>query len=365
MKSLIALTTTALLAATIHAETVTLLHPDAAIPPGKTAVWSPLFQATWNAINVEAGGQPVRIDPPNDLMTQLDTSELDVKAVMPDGSWKVWAGPATKVFLDRVNREAREITKEATGPFHLEDGLPGEGGHPESLAAFGLLDREIEFQRPLYRSEKKSLDFITPDGPSASQFFGVAGSLSSQFGDSIRVLAYEPTTKSHAVELMSGTGKESVIFYRPPASGNFKSACASIRTLRSGFKEKPEAFGAINDPRFHAQDVLKVPYISLDVRESFPQLTTSTRYHGKGEKPWRIAWAEQLTRFDLHEKGARVRVKTSMGADPFGEPPPPPPMVPRFFIYDRPFFVFLWRDQAEWPYFGTWIGDSSALKSFP
>ena len=23
------------------------------------------------------------------------------------------------------------------------------------------------------------------------------------------------------------------------------------------------------------------------------------------------------------------------------------------------------RDQAEWPYFGTWIGDSSALKSFP
>jgi hypothetical protein len=43
----------------------------------------------------------------------------------------------------------------------------------------------------------------------------------------------------------------------------------------------------------------------------------------------------------------------------------PPPNVPRRFVYDRPFFLFLWRDQAEWPYFGAWIGDDSAMQAFP
>jgi hypothetical protein len=38
--------------------------------------------------------------------------------------------------------------------------------------------------------------------------------------------------------------------------------------------------------------------------------------------------------------------------------------VPRRFLYDRPFFVFLWREGAEWPYFGAWIGDESSLEPF-
>ena len=40
-------------------------------------------------------------------------------------------------------------------------------------------------------------------------------------------------------------------------------------------------------------------------------------------------------------------------------------VTPRRFVFDRPFFIFLWRDKAEWPYFGAWIGDSSALVPFP
>lgn len=72
--------------------------------------------------------------------------------------------------------------------------------------------------------------------------------------------------------------------------------------------------------------------------------------------------AEQVTRFNLHERGAELRVEVSGGADPFGGPPPPPP---RRFAYDRPFFVFLWRDEAEWPYFGAWVGDATTLKAFP
>lgn len=26
------------------------------------------------------------------------------------------------------------------------------------------------------------------------------------------------------------------------------------------------------------------------------------------------------------------------------------------------FIVFLWRDRAEWPYFGCWVGDAEVLE---
>jgi hypothetical protein len=70
-----------------------------------------------------------------------------------------------------------------------------------------------------------------------------------------------------------------------------------------------------------------------------------------------------VTRFELFEKGASVRVEASIEEDPFGGYSGPT-TVPRRFIYDRPFFVFLWRDGAEWPYFGVWIGDATALQKF-
>ena len=96
----------------------------------------------------------------------------------------------------------------------------------------------------------------------------------------------------------------------------------------------------------------------------FPELKSSLRYHRDRPLPWKLYRVEQITRFDLHEEGARVRVETGFEAKPFSGLPPPP-AIPRNFIYDRPFFVFLWRDKAEWPYFGAWIGDTSALKPFP
>jgi hypothetical protein len=72
--------------------------------------------------------------------------------------------------------------------------------------------------------------------------------------------------------------------------------------------------------------------------------------------------AEQKTKFALSEKGAEARVEVSIEAGPFGPAPEPPPVTPRKFIYDRPFFIFLWRDKAEWPYIGVWVGDTTALQ---
>jgi hypothetical protein len=352
MKSIIPLLI--LFAATARGEVITLVHPQEPLPEKKTVVWSPLFQATWDKLNANLGGKPDRIVPPNELMAKLDSFKWDAKKIMPDGAWKTWAGPATMDFLKQVNREAAAITRENEGPFKLMM------ENPDNRAAFGLLDREVAFQKEFIESRRAPLGFRSHDGAKPVRFFGARDELIEVLNNSARILAFRPVDRSHSIQIRCKQADDTVIFYLPAKPQDFATACGWLRTWRSQFKPDPELAGAWNDPSFHRGDEIRIPYVDLESIADLTSKLSDIRFFGN--KPWLITRAEQLTRFQLHEKGARVRVEVSLEAAPFGDPPP---VVPRKFIYDRPFFVFLWRDGAEWPYFGAWIGDASALKSFP
>lgn len=345
-------------AAAAAAEVVTLPHPAEPLPPGRTVVWSPLFQASWDALNAKLGGPPTKVEPPNPLMAKLDTFKWDAAQVMPEGSWKTWCDTATPDFLQQVNREAAALTKEPTGPFTLPE-APGEN----TIAFYGLLDRQVEFRKPFFRSRKVPLTFRVGESVTPVQFFGVKGPWIADFADSVSVLAYRPVDHSHALQIRCKNGDDTVIFYLPPKPQDFATACHWLRIWREEFKTEPNHPDHWDDRQLHAGDSVCVPYLTLAAKADFLEQLPGARYHEKQPVPWEIVRAEQVTRFNLHERGAEVRVEVSGGADPFGGPPPPP--WPRAFVYDRPFFVFLWRDGAEWPYFGAWIGDATALKAFP
>ncbi len=348
--------TLALFASAVRAEIVTLAHPGETLPEKSTVVWSPLFQATWDKFNAELGGKPKKVEPPNELMAKLDSFKWDAGKVMPDGSWKTWSGPSTQDFLKRVNEEAAALTGEKAGPFTLAN------EHPENRAAFGLLDRTVEFQKAFARCHKAPMDFQANDRKTAVRFFGAQEEMIESMAGSIRVLAYRPVDRSHAIQIRCKEADDTVILYLPAKPQDFTTACAWLRTWRSQPKPAAEFPKAWNDTSLHQGDEIRIPYVDLESRADLTPKFDSIRLHGN--KPWKITRAEQFTRFQMHEKGARVRVEVSIEgmplADPFAEP-----TDPRKFIYDRPFFVFLWRDKAEWPYFGAWIGDASALKSFP
>lgn len=349
---------TLILAATVSptlAEIVALPHPGETLPAASTVVWSPLFQAAWDQLNASLGGPPGRIDPPNKLMAALDAFRWDARKVMPVGSWKAWCGPATQDFVRQVNSEAAAITKEPEGPFTLKN------ESSESRAFFGILDRQVEFQHAFFRSTKIPMKFRSISGEHSVRFFGVRDEMAENFAASVRVLAWRPVDGSHALQIACKQANDSLVLYLPPINQDFATACRWLRTWRSRFNQDSAPANGWNDPFVHRDDEIQIPYVSLESKADFTSLLGGIRYHGKTKMPWSISRAEQITRFQLHDKGARVRVKASAVADPFADPPP---TVPRRFLYDRPFFVFLWREGAEWPYFGAWIGDESSLEPF-
>jgi hypothetical protein len=337
----------------VSAGVITLPDPNSPLPEGATVVWSPLFQATWDAMNREIGGKPQKTDPPNELMARLDAFEWEPDKVMPEGAWKTWAGDSTPDFLKRVNAEAAKMTGEAEGPFRLIEDV----GKPH-LACFGLLDRKVDFTKRFYKSARLPLEFGAEKKP--VRFFGTTGDEAAEFGESVGVLAYRPVDGSYALEISCKGMDDKVILYRPSKAQDFATACRWIREWR----KKPGKGDALpwewDDRQLHGGDEVRVPYVSLDAVADFTRLLDSRRDYGVGGGAWVIRRAEQRTRFELHEKGASVRAEVSL--DPFASEPILP--YPRRFIYDRPFFVFLWRDKAEWPYLGVWVGDDSALRGF-
>jgi hypothetical protein len=343
-----------LLTSAIHGEIVTLAHPEEKLPANSTAVWSPLFQATWDKLNSKLGGPPTTIEPSNALMIQLDTFKWNANQVMPEGSWKTWCGPATQDFLKQVNAEAATLSQTKNGPFKLTQ------ENPAGLASFGLLDREVTFIKSFARCIKEPINFRVGSQKQPVQFFGTKVEDDVGFADSVTVLAFRPVDQSFAIQISSKHSDDKVILYRPAKEQDFASACLWLRTWRSQFKVDKERSGAWNDCFLHADDQIQIPYVDLNTTADLSKRLVGNRYH-QGH-PWIITRAEQVTRFQLHEKGARVRVEASLAAVPFGLTSQ---TTPRKFIFDRPFFVFLWRDQAEWPFFGAWIGDASALKAFP
>lgn len=333
------------------AEIVAIAHPDEKLPNDKTVVWTPLFQAAWDDLH-QGLGAPVKVDPPNALMERLDHFKWDAKTVMPCDRWKVWSGEATQQLIDKANAEAARMLGEKTGPFKC---VP----RPDSRIALGLLDRDLIFKKPLHRAVDSPLEFRSSDGSKSEvRFFGTRREFSAGYYDVVRVLAYQEGT--HALQIASDSD-DCVVLYLPEKPVGLSEACEKLR----GWRANPlkGAWGSAQDSSLHETDDVRIPVLKLENTTDFVSDLQSLR-HFKTGPPWIIYKAEQRLKFQLTEKGAKLRVEVESGADPFGEPPPKPKMLPRFFHYDRPFFVFLWRDGAEWPYFGAWIGNDISMEAF-
>ena len=347
-----------LLLAASHAEIVTLAHPGQTIPANSTVIWSPLFQAAWDDVNSRFAGPLLRVEPPNETMTKLDSFKWDPTTTMPLESWKVWSGPATAEFLRQVNKEASAISKQPDGEFTL----PNQP-EPNSLAFFGLLEREVKFFREFFRSRKSPLKFKMNGTEHPVEFFGVKGELSGEF-DFVEVLEYKPREGSYLLVMNWQASDDKVILYLPAKPDNFAITCKHVHDLRTmrAQNHRPREFGKETDNRIHGGDDIRIPALKFDTKSDLKSQLSGLRFYQGEPLPWLINRAEQCTRFELDSKGARVSARVSGGLEPFGGPIVG---VPRKFIFDRPFFVFLWRDEAKWPYFGAWIGDTSALKPFP
>lgn len=330
------------------------------IPKGATTeIWSPLFQASWDKFNARRQGELVKVKPENKVMSALDQFKWKEAKVMPEGGYAIFAGPATPEFATEVRNQVFKQFRYNMAINQLPHSERGE-------ALYGVLVRDLSFQKQFFRSRKRPLAFTDPTGKNHRvAFFGTAGALSNHYGRKVRVLNYHHEKKSFILSIATDHTDEHLIVYRPETPISFDTAIAHINKA----KKSPLTgdIGSLTEGYLHKNDTVKIPYLNIDVRTDFTDQLQGLRYYSKEPAPWTITKAIQITRFELFEKGARVRVETHTQGDPFGGEPSKPQKItyiPRQFICDQPFFVFIWKDKAALPYFGAWAGSGDILRTF-
>lgn len=333
-----------------------ILSIDEVPPEGSTQVWSPLFQASWEKLNEMQRGELEKVVPPNDLVTKLEGFRWQAQEVMPKDGYAVYAGPATHEF-------AREMAASVKKRFGIELDSSRVPAIPQGKTAYGFLLRDLEFEKKFFRSRARALEFRARTGEThLVEFFGTAGDRSGGFGDFVKVLRYDPEGSSFVLSITTEREGENLLVYRPDREYSLRVAMEHVKNAM----EDPQAgpYGSLKHGSLHRKDVVKIPYVAVDADTDFTdQLRGSLHYAGE-PLPWQVAGAFQVVRFELFEEGARVRAEAGVSARPFGDLPKPPPVIPRSFVCDRPFYVFLWREGGDWPYLATWIGGVECLTPF-
>lgn len=299
------------------------------------------------------GGELEKVVPPNALITNLEECKWQAEEVMPKDGYDVYAGPATQEF-------ARETAASIKKKFGIEIDSRHVPTIPQGKVACGILLRELKFEKNFYRSRQKALEFRARTGEiHMVEFFGTAGSHSGDYGDCVKVLYSDPEASSFILSVATDREGEKLIVYRPDQECSFRDAMEQVKKAMKNPLLGP--YGSLKDGSLHRKDVVKIPYVTVDADTDFTGQLGGDLYYAGEALPWRVAKAFQVTRFELFEEGARVRVETGVGVDPFGEPPK---VTPRSFVCDRPFYVFLWRAGADWPYLAAWIDGGDSLTTF-
>jgi hypothetical protein len=235
---------------------------------------------------------------------------------------------------------------------------------PRGKAAYGILLRDLKFEKKFFRSRKKALGFRTRTGETHMvEFFDTAGIRSGGYGDHVKVLHYEPDGPSFSLSIATDREDEKLIVYRPDQECSFRLAIERVKKAMSA--PLSGRYGSVKDGSLHRKDIVKIPYLTVDADTNFTGQLSGDLHYAGDSLPWNVVQAFQLTRFELFEEGAKVRVEAGVGMQPFGEPRKPPPVTSRSFVCDQPFFVFMWRAGADWPYLAAWIDGGDCLNPFP
>ena len=110
------------------------------------------------------------------------------------------------------------------------------------------------------------------------------------------------------------------------------------------------------------ENVLEVPKFNFDITRSYRELLglRLAIANPAVAKDLQIVAAMQNTRFQMDEKGVKLRSESHVSFGCAAEAPPPRKRV--VMIFSKPFLVMLQRSDAKVPYFVLWVGNAELLQ---
>jgi len=338
------------------AEATIVPHPAVECEPGRTIVWTAATQMVFDRVIGPKSKLGIeRVAPPNPLVDRMRAFKWKEEDVLPGDGWFAVVGESTDGLAKDATEKWRKLAGKDEPPFGIT-GDPQAGAR--GIAGFAGILRNFEFPTAFIPSKDGRMTWSTGGNP--VKYFGSSGYKSGDYGSQVRVLSFRPSKRSCALQLLAKQGDDTMILYIPEESQPMLEAIAWTRAWKAHWPEQEDSAGAWDDKRLHESDDLRIPEIELkrdaDLRDSFAGL-----YAVKAPgTPWFVSQAKSMVSLRVDATGVKFKASASMQMVPLAAAEKQQP-VPRRFWFDRPFYLFLWREKAEWPYAAVWFGNAEGL----
>jgi hypothetical protein len=320
-------------------------HLEAPITEGGNVLWCGTFQLAWNELRTLIGEDLHFAGKEPEMVAVLNKRQF-LKSDLDDASYVAVADFVRNDVHGRIQRELQRKFGGQASPKLLPS--RADTPRPQDIVAYSYLFKNLEFPVVFERIEQP-LRF----GASRVHCFGIGDVFkpgqAPMYGQ-VRVLDFR-SPDDFIVELRTKSEGDRVILAHTRPGKTLGETIAAVQDRALHGKPSPAYQG----------DVLKVPKFNFDITRSYQELLGAKLAVANPAvaKDLQVVAAAQNTRFQMDEKGVKLRSESHVSFGCAGEAPPP---RKRVMVFDKPFLIMLQRSDAKMPYFALWVGNADLLR---
>lgn len=297
----------------------------------KDNLWCVTFQLVWNDFMDKVNnGQPIKFVGGNPTIADELNKKSYTTDILKDEDYFKTQGKVSKKLKKQIKKSLKSKFNEKSDILDMID-----WSAKNSYLFYTMLKKNFTF---LYAFDKLAAAPFNSSSENV-KYFGINEASDYELINNVKVLFYSPD--EYAVKL-STKENEDVILFRTDRQDSFENMFSYI-VSKSEFSP------------FDKKDTLKVPFLSVDELISYDELCMKS-IEGTNEI---ISQAIQTIKFNMDNKGgslkseaAMITMKTALI---------PEEQEPRFFLFDKPFFLFLIEEGKNKPYYAMKVSDTKYL----
>lgn len=329
---------------------------------GKVVAWSAAMPSMWRELCDHLGVDKIALTPESKLANELNAWQLNPAVILPKDGYIILSGNGTKASVQAARDRLKQKFNESWPELDTLLDKPSD----DSWFALCMLRQSLHFEPEFIPETEWAMLFKDSVGNEhAVKCFGTPASEADRFSPTVQVLRYKsPNT---IISIKSSVPGEHLFLCTRMQNKDGSYITSMAKTVEDIQRAKTElntriAAGDKTAGHFGNGDLLEIPEVHFSGEtQHLSDLKGTFQVPGKTQ-PQQFFFASHRVQFDMDAKGVKIEAKAGAGGG-FGGPPPKPASK-RAFVFDRPFFIIAWRDEAPAPYFAAYVdGNSSLIKS--
>lgn len=307
---------------------------------GANLLYCSTIQLVWNAMCDDIVGGPLRLEG-RPLAEKMLNERLTDKNDISENCYLAMAGLNKDGIIDKV-KQAMKVK------FNESLSIPMALQTPWDVLAYAFLLKDLKFDEEFEElKDPIRFKFKTPLKAFGIEKFKGFKEKHKKLLDQIVIYDYRDRD-DFVLGLKSTSPKDEIIF-------------AKITPKKTLLETIDAVFSRINGnlpSTIEENETLQIPKLDFDIIHEYTEIANKFLLN-KGFKDYYVKGVIQAIRFRLDEKGVYLRSDSAMLVQRSARNAPD--LIPRQFIFNKPFLFCMKEKGAKYPYFAMWIDNAELL----